>query len=223
VAIDLRRGAGGTAYITDASPNGPNGIVVVDLASGKSFRRLNGHASTRPDPGCVLRVEGEPLLFRAGPAKGKPLAVGADGLALTPDGGSLYYAPLSSRHWFRVDAEALADSRRSETDVARTVEDLGDKEFASDGLLGGADGSVYFTDVENNAIRRRPGPGGPLEIVVDAPQLLWPDSMALASDGTLYFTATQIERGEAFRGSDERRKPFTLWQVRVGTPPIRLR
>jgi sugar lactone lactonase YvrE len=36
VRFDLRRGAQGMAFITDSSDRGPNGIVVVDLASGES-------------------------------------------------------------------------------------------------------------------------------------------------------------------------------------------
>ena len=36
VRFDLRRGKEGMAYITDSAQNGPNGIIVVDLASGQS-------------------------------------------------------------------------------------------------------------------------------------------------------------------------------------------
>ena len=35
VRFDLRRGQEGMAFITDSSQNGPNGIIVVDLASGE--------------------------------------------------------------------------------------------------------------------------------------------------------------------------------------------
>jgi sugar lactone lactonase YvrE len=47
VRFDLRQGKGGIAYITDAVASG---IVVVDLASGRSWRRLTGDRSTLPDP-----------------------------------------------------------------------------------------------------------------------------------------------------------------------------
>src|SRR5713101_1851780 len=39
IRFDLHRGAEGIAFITDSSSAGPNGIIVVDLASGKSWRR----------------------------------------------------------------------------------------------------------------------------------------------------------------------------------------
>lgn len=47
VRFDLRRGRAGMAFITDSSDDGPNGIIVVDLASGQSWRRLNNHPSTK--------------------------------------------------------------------------------------------------------------------------------------------------------------------------------
>lgn len=49
VRFDLRRGNEGIAYITDSAQNGPNGIIVVDLASGESWRRLNDHPSTKAE------------------------------------------------------------------------------------------------------------------------------------------------------------------------------
>jgi sugar lactone lactonase YvrE len=38
VRFDLRRGGEGMAFITDSAQKGPNGIIVVDLASGESWR-----------------------------------------------------------------------------------------------------------------------------------------------------------------------------------------
>jgi len=49
IRFDLHRGAEGIAFITDSSSAGPNGIIVVDLASGKSWRRLNNH----PQPNLI--------------------------------------------------------------------------------------------------------------------------------------------------------------------------
>jgi sugar lactone lactonase YvrE len=47
IRFDLRKGADGVAYITDSSDSGPNGIIVVDLATGESWRRLHDHPSTK--------------------------------------------------------------------------------------------------------------------------------------------------------------------------------
>jgi sugar lactone lactonase YvrE len=219
IVIDLRRGSDGVAFITDASPKGPNGIVVVSLASGEGLRRLNDHPSTRPEQDFVAQVEGRPLLYKAGPTPGKPMRVGTDGIALSEDGRFLYYSPLSSHHWYRVDADLLSDPKRTNEEVVAAVEDLGDKGFASDGMLGSADGTVYLTDYEGNAIHRRRA-GGALELLIRDPRLSWPDSMALGADGALYVTATQIQRNKDFRGSDERQRPFRVWRIPTDSRPL---
>ncbi len=219
LVIDLRRGSDGIAFITDASPKGPNGIVVVPLASGEAMRRLNDHPSTRPEQDFVAQVEGRPLVYKRGATPGKPMRVGTDGLALSADGRFLYYAPLSAHHWYRVDAEALADPKRTNEEVVATIQDLGDRGFASDGLLGGADGTVFLTDYEGGAIHRL-DPNGSLSLVVRDPRLSWPDSMALGGDGALYVTATQIHRGADFRGADERQRPFRVWRIPTSSRPL---
>ena len=222
LVVDLRRGKDGMAFVTDASPKGPNGIVVVDLAAGTGRRRLNDHPSTRPAPGFVARVEGRRLVYAKGPNAGKPMRVGTDGIALDAGGRKLYYAPLSSHHWYRVDADALADTKRSDEDVAKTVEELGGRGFASDGLLGSREGVIYLTDYENGRILRREKEGRIATLVRDV-RLLWPDSMALSADGTLYVTATQIHRGPDMRGNDDRVKPFRVWRLRTTTHPLLLK
>ncbi|HVW83505.1 MAG TPA: L-dopachrome tautomerase-related protein, partial [Bryobacteraceae bacterium] len=75
VRFDLRRGPGGTAFITDSSDRGPNGIIVVDLASGESWRRLHDHPSTKAEPlsEFLPMLEGRPF------AQQSPIRMGADG------------------------------------------------------------------------------------------------------------------------------------------------
>ena len=50
----------GTAYITDSSSDGPNAIIVVDLATGKSWRHLNQHSSVLGEDGFLMFAEGRP-------------------------------------------------------------------------------------------------------------------------------------------------------------------
>jgi sugar lactone lactonase YvrE len=215
VRFDLHRGAEGMAFITDSSSTGSNGIIVVDLGTGKSWRRLNDHPSTKPDPAFVPVVEGEILQMRLPGQPPARFAVGADGIAISPDGKTLYYCPLTSRHLYSVSIDALADRSRSDAEVAATVKDLREKGGASDGLESDAEGHVYLSDYEHDAIRRWTTAGA-IETLVHDPRVLWPDTLSLATDGYLYFTANQIERGAGFHnGQDLRRKPYVLFRVKV--------
>lgn len=206
VRFDLRRGPEGMAFLTDS---GATGLIMVDIASGRSWRRLQGHPSTQPEPGYMPVYEGR-VLYR----DGKRFQVGSDGIALSPDGKWLYYSVLTGRRLFRVSVDALADPGKSDAEVARTVEDLGEKGGSADGLEADAEGRIYLTDFEHNAIHRR-NVDGRLETLVSDARLLWPDTLSLASDGYLYVTANQIGRQARFVGSDQRQKPYVLFRVKV--------
>lgn len=221
VRFDMHRGAEGTAFITDSSTPGPNAIIVVDLASGKGSRRLNNHPSTRPGQGFVPVVEGEVLQFRIMGQPPHRFEVGADGIAISPDGRILYYCPLSSRHLYSISVAALTDQNRSDAEVAAAVTDYGEKGGASDGLESDMEGRVYLSDYEHNAVRRRTT-SGDIETLVHDPRLLWPDTLSLAADGYLYVTANQVERQGTFHdGHDLRQKPYVLFRVKVDGTRIR--
>jgi sugar lactone lactonase YvrE len=91
--------------------------------------------------------------------------------------------------------DALTDRNRSDTEVAATVKDLGGKGGACDGLESDAEGRAYlnYSDYEHNVIRRRSAQGE-IETLVHDPRVFWPDTLSLAADGYLYFTANQVER-----------------------------
>ena len=225
VRFDLRRGAEGIAYITDSADKGPNGIIVVDLATGNSWRRLHDHPSTKAEPAerFMPVVEGRPLMEREPGKPPRPVTMGADGIALSADGSRLFYCPLASRRLYSVSTDALADPHLSESGVAATVRDEGDKGGGADGLESDAEGRLYATNYEHDAILRRTA-DGTWETVVHDPRLLWPDTMSLAADGHLYVTANQLHRQAKYQGGEDRRhKPYTLFRVRVDAAPVLLR
>ncbi len=114
-----------------------------------------------------------------------------------------------------MSVDALSDQARSDAEIAATVKDLGEKGGAGDGLESDAQGRVYLSDYEHNAIRRRTL-SGEIETLVHDPRVLWPDTLSLAGDGYLYFTANQIERQGTFHnGKDLRQPPYALFRVKV--------
>lgn len=223
VRFDLRRGNAGVAYITDSAQQGPNGLIVVDLESGRSWRRLHDHPSTKPDHNFLPIVEGRPLMERKPGQPPKHMRMGSDGIAISHDGKHLYYCPLSSRRLYRVATDALLGENAGDKEVAQRVEFLGDRGFASDGLESDDRGRLYLTNYEDNAILRRGTDGGYDTLVYD-PRVLWPDTLSLAADGYLYFTANQLHRQAQFHGGkDLRRTPYTLFRLKVDAGPVLLR
>ena len=221
VRFDLTKSEAGVAYITDSSGTGPNGIIVVDLASGTSRRLLNNHPSTKAEPNFLPFVEGRPLMQRVPNESPKYLNLGSDGIALGSDGSRLYYCPLASRRLYSVSTEALLDTSLTASQVAEAVRDEGMKP-ASDGLESDAQGRVYATAYEQNAVVRMK-PDGLYETVVSNPRILWPDTLSLAGDGYLYFTANQLHRQPNYHnGQDLRVKPYSLFRVKVDAAPVRL-
>lgn len=217
VRFDLNRGKAGMAFITDSSDKGPNGIVVVDLDSGESWRRLNDHPSTKAEPHFVPKVEGQPLMHRKPGQPPQPIKNGSDGIAIDTEAKKLYYSPLGGRHVFSVNLDMLAGRNHSETEVAATVADEGDKIGASDGLIMDAQGNLYTTDYEHRAIRRRHAPGTTFNVLVSDPRIVWPDTLSIAN-GYLYFTNNQLNRqADYHNGRDLRVKPYTLFRVRIDT------
>jgi sugar lactone lactonase YvrE len=225
VRFDLRRGNEGMAFITDSAQKGPNGIIAVDLASGDSWRRLHDHPSTKAEDIQTFLpiVEGRPFLEQQPDGSVKQGAgMGSDGIAIGADGERLYYCPLGSRTLFSAETNSLANRSLNDQEVGATVIDEGDKGGASDGLESDASGCIYSTNYEHNAILRR-GPDREWETLIHDPRLLWPDTLSLATDGYLYVTANQLHRQARYHnGRDLRRKPYTLFRVRVDAQPVLL-
>jgi sugar lactone lactonase YvrE len=174
----------GMAFITDSAQKGPNGIIVVDLESGESWRRLHDHTSTKAEELQTFLpiVEGRPFLEHQQNGSVKQAAdMGSDGIAISADGARLYYCPLGSRKLFSVDTDAIADRSLDDRD-------------------------------------------GEWETMAHDPRLLWPDTLSLAADGYLYVTANQLHRQARFhKGLDLRRKPYTLFRVRIDAQPVMLK
>jgi sugar lactone lactonase YvrE len=226
IRFDLRQGDGGIAFITDSSDTGPNGIIVVDLASGESWRKLHDDPSTKAEIPlhCLPIVEGQPLMERQADGSTKPMKMGADGIAINAEGSRLYYCPLISRRLYSIPIESLVDRDMDEESVSATVTDEGDKGGCADGLESDAAGYVYATNFEHQAILRRMAAVGMWETVIQDPCLMWTDTMSIATDGYLYITANQLHRQAKYqKGQDLRQKPYTLYRLKIDAEPVLLK
>jgi sugar lactone lactonase YvrE len=218
VRFDFRVGNAGFAYITDSASEGPGAIIIVDLDNGTAFRRLNGAPSTSPDPYFLPKVEGEILMNRREDGFTSPLSMSADGIAISPDGKSLFYCPLASRHLYSISTEALRDRRIPDADLSYHVEYWGEK-GASDGMITDAKGAIYAGDYGNNSIRKI-WPNGRMETLAHDPRILWADTLSIGPDQYLYFIVNQLHRQARFHyGRDLRQKPYRLLRIRIHELP----
>ena len=208
------QGKSGYGFITDSSQSGPNGIIVVDLDSGEAWRRLHDHPSTIADTNANIVVEGERVMTRLPGKEPQPVKIGSDGIAITPDGGTLFYRPLVSHHLYSVPVDILSNRSRGDDQVATAVKDLGDVGFASDGMDCDRQGRLYLTDYDHHAIRRREA-NGQINILVQDPRLIWPDSIDAHGDANYaYFTVNQLNRQKQFNnGKDLRQLPYAIFRT----------
>lgn len=214
--VDLTHGEKGTAYITDSSFGTSPALVVVDLATGKQRRVLADHVSTQPEKGFVAYLAGKPRLYD--PKHPSFPVGGADGITLSHDSKTLYYAPLTSRRLYSIPTAILSDFQANEETLAKNVKDLGEKGFA-DGLASDSQDRIYTTNGEHNSIWQR-WPDGHIELIARDPRIDWPDGIAVQND-MIYVIAGQWERLPGFHNGKDLREPnYLLLSIPVKTSPV---
>lgn len=202
---DVRFSADGRlAYITDSGAQGA--LLVVDLASGTARRVLDGHPSTQPEKGVVIKTDGKELRR----PDGRGVEFSADGIALSPDGQYLYWQAIKGRTLYRIPTSALADASLPEKDVAGKVEKVGENGPA-DGLLIDRQGRMYISAVEENAIKVRDG--DKVSMLLQDSRLRWPDTFSLGPDGTVYVTSSRIMDMHWFKPENPPSLKTTLFRI----------
>ncbi|WP_200140545.1 MULTISPECIES: L-dopachrome tautomerase-related protein [unclassified Pseudomonas] len=212
--IDLTHGKEGTAYIADSSFDGHPALIVVDLASARQRRVLANDARIKADPGYQTVLEGRVLRQSA-----KPPAFpggGVDGVALSADSSTLYFAALSSRRLYSLPTALLADFAQSDSALADAIVDLGEK-GAADGMATDSWGRLYTTAADHDAIFRR-NLDGNFEQVAQDPRFIWPDGI-FADEHYVYVVLGQWTRLPQYHdGVDRRQPPYLVARVPISPP-----
>jgi sugar lactone lactonase YvrE len=199
------------AFITDSGQRGA--LVVVELASGKAKRVLDGHPSTQPQPGVEVRPEGETLRY----PDGRKVLFAADSMALSSDGGTLYYKALTGNTLYRIPTAALETSGFAGQDVSASVQTYG-QTGPSDGFwIPAGSQALYITSIDNDAVTVRDltqGPSGAPSVVVQDPRLRWPDTFSQGPDGSIYVTSSHIQDSAFFNRTAPLALPTQLWRLR---------
>jgi sugar lactone lactonase YvrE len=201
------------AFITDSGQRGA--LVVVELASGQARRVLDGHPSTQPEPGVVVRTDGRPLRY----PDGRKVLFAADSIALSGDGGTLYYKALTGNTLYRIPAAVLETQGFAGADVSNWVQSYG-QTGPSDGFwIPRGSQTLFVTSIENDAVTARnlaQGPSGGLSVVAQDPRLRWPDTFSQGPDGSIYVTTSHIQDSAFFNRQAPLALPTQLWRLKFG-------
>lgn len=199
------------AFVSDSglrsAPRNQAAIIVADFATGGARRLLDRHPSVLPQAGAKVMAHGEEVWA------GKPLVLGVNGIALSPDAQTLYWTVTSGTHAWAIPTALLRDPQASDEVLAKAVRDLGDIGGNTDGIVTGADGTLYITDVTRNGLAQYDPRTGTLSLLAAHDGVHWPDTVTIGPDGDVVFTASHLNRhfaGQVKQGEER----YELWRVK---------
>lgn len=86
----------------------------------------------------------------------------------------------------------------------------------SDGLETDSNGLIYAGNQEDNSVEVFNPANGTINVFARDPRIGWVDTLSVAMDGYVYFTANQLWRSPIFYpGTDRRIKPFVLFRAKM--------
>lgn len=207
IAVDERRRI---AYVSDSglrgAPSNSAAIIIADFASGKLRRVLDRHPAVMPEPGVKVMSHGEEVW------PGKPLVLGVNGIALSPDARTLYWAVTTGHAVHALPTALLRDPGATPAALEAALRSLG-RVGNTDGIVTDAVGKLYITDVSRNGIAAYDPRSGKLSLLAADEGVHWPDTAAFTPDGVLVFTASQLNRhfaGQVKPGQER----YELWRLR---------
>jgi sugar lactone lactonase YvrE len=208
VRVDLVHGY---AYLTNIANKGS--LVVLNLETGASRQVLVGDRSTYADPHEHLMLGDQPAEGK----DGKPVAIHADGIALSPDAAWVYYRPLTDHNYWRVPTAALIDAGLTPAELAKKVQYLGRAELTG-GLIMDQHGTLYGGDLEHAsvvALTLNPATGKLKSKLFarDKGRLSWADGFMI-SGGYLYIADSHLWE-IVFKNHLPRSGPWTIFKVKL--------
>lgn len=211
IAVDEQRKIG---YISDSgvrsAPDNMVGIIVVDFALGSARRVLHKHASLQVVPGVKVFSHKNEVW------PGNPMKCGINGIALSPDGNTLYWTVTTGLHAYSVSTDLLRDPATNDTDMSVTVRNIGNVGGNSDGIVTDARGNLYITDLTHGGIVKYDPQTNAMELVASAADVWWPDTPTIDHEGNLVFSSSNLSQhfAGAIKPGEER---YELWRLTLNS------
>lgn len=209
---------GKTAYLTDSGALGS--LIVVDLESGKARRVLDGDRSTQPDKTVTVTYDGAPLRR----PDGRGVEFASDGIALSPDGATLYWQAIKGKTLYSMPTSSLTGWITSavvpgaiaDQSLSGKVETVGENGPADGLIISRADGRMYVTSPQDDAIKVRDlsAKGSPLTTLIQDKRLRWPDTFSEGPDGTIYVTTSRIQDSAFYKPEAPAALTTSLWSFK---------
>lgn len=186
---------GNKMYISDS---GLGGIIIHDLQSGKTVRRLSGKkallASAAKVPAILAHVKGGNVFHPPN----------SDMIEITSDGKWLYWAAPTGP-LYRLETRLLNDADVSEEQLQQAIERVYDNNFAG-GCCMDSLGNVYFSETITHNITLL-SPSGKTAVIASGPELVRPDGSFISHDRKLYIP---VKQPAPHAGSDA---PFIVYSI----------
>ncbi|NIE85284.1 MULTISPECIES: L-dopachrome tautomerase-related protein [unclassified Burkholderia] len=204
VRVDTQRNL---AYLSDP---GLAAIVVLDLSNGKSRVVLANTTPTLADPDIVLSYGGVEMRD----ATGKPYASNVNGIALTRDNRFLYFKPVTNVNLYRIETQYLADPNLDAGTLLSKVQFV--KEVGiTHGLEADSSGNIILTSSLDYSIKYL-SPDFTVHTLVTDSRLIWPDSLGIGTNGYLYVSSSQLNRGAQWNNGVSRATlPYGVYRTRL--------
>jgi sugar lactone lactonase YvrE len=184
------------AYLSDSgnragSPTA-SAIIVYDFRTNTARRLLDRDPHVTDDPARTLSVDGE-LVFAD-----RRLAIGLNGIALSPDGETLWWTITTGDAVYHAPTSLLRDPSASPARLAASI--VGPRRIGggSDGLTVDAKGRLYLTNLAHNAVEVLDPATDTLTTLVHGKDFAWPDSLSWDDAGRLYVSTNHLNH--AFSG-----------------------
>ncbi|MEO1471809.1 MAG: L-dopachrome tautomerase-related protein [Pseudomonadota bacterium] len=183
-------------YISDTGDGANSAIIVVDLATGRARRVLEGSRFTVPED-MPMVIDGREILLGGNPAR-----IGINPITVDPANAWVYFAPMTASAMYRVRTTDLLDESLDDAALEARVERYGTKPI-SDGSTVDTAGNVYITAMTDNAIGVT-RPDGSYEVLFQSDDdLPWPDGFSIGADGFVYATINELHRSPVLNGGED--------------------
>ncbi|MBR8181545.1 L-dopachrome tautomerase-related protein [Burkholderia ambifaria] len=210
IVVDERRRV---AYVSDSgsrsAPDNKVGLIVADFASGTARRVLDRHPDLQVEAGVKVVSHGAEVW------PGKPLLIGINGIALSPDGTTLYWTVTTGTRVRSVPTAVLRRHGSTDEQIAAEIRDLGAVGGNTDGMVTDSRGALYITDVTHNSIVKYEPRTKSMSLIASDDGVRWPDTPALLPNGDLVFTSSALSDHVAGRVASGHER-YELWRMSIG-------